>query len=181
MKRICLPVLLILCLLLSACSSAAEGKFRAFSEDLAARDSLHFKAKLRAEYPDRTLDFTLDYALQDGEQRVTVLEPESIRGVRARLLPGETRLEYEGLLLDAPALGCAELSPMSALPLLVETLRRGHLDSHWQEGGALAVQLILTDELRATVRFEPESMRPVSAELFCADRLVIACEITDWR
>ncbi len=182
MKRACLPFLLALALLLSGCGgSAAEARFRSFSEDLAARDALRFTAKLRAEYPDRSVAFKLQYALESGQQTVTVLEPESIRGIRARILPGETKLEYEELILDTGDLNRDGLTPLSALPVLVETLRDGHLDSHWQAGEQPVYQLILTDDLCAQVRFAPDPMTPVYAELFCDDRAAVYCEISDWR
>ncbi len=182
MKRICLPILLLCCLLLSGCgTSAAEARYRAFSEELGARTALHFTAKLRAEYPDRSFDFTLQYAMAEGEQTVTVAEPEIIRGIRARLLPGETKLEYDNLILDTGDLDPHGLSPLSALPLLVEAMRSGHLDSHWQEGQKLAVQLILTDDTSAVVLFRQEDMTPTHAELLCDGRVAVSCEISDWR
>lgn len=182
MKRICLPLLLLLSLLLSGCgSAAAEKQFRAFSEDLNRRDRLDFRAQLRAEYPDKSLRFLLDYAMQDGEQTVTVAEPENIAGIRARLLPGETKLEYQDLILDTGDLDQAGLTPMSALPTLVEALRSGHLDSLWQEGGELVVQLVLTDALSARVRFRQDDMTPTHAELISGDTVTVYCEINDWR
>ena len=182
MKRICLPLLLLLALLLSGCGSAAgEKQFRAFSEELSQRDQLDFRARLRAEYPDKSVSFLLDYAMKDGEQTVTVAEPENIAGIRARLLPGETRLEYQDLILDTGDLDKAGLTPMSALPTLVEALRRGHLDSLWQEDGEPVVQLVLTDALSARVRFRPDSMTPTHAELISGDTVTVTCEINDWR
>ena len=182
MKRICLPLLLLLGLLLSGCgSSAAERQYRAFSEELSQRDSLAFTAQLRAEYPDKSVGFVLDYAMKNGEQTVTVVQPESIAGIRARLLPGQVKLEYEDLILDTGDLNKAGLSPMSALPVLVEALRSGHLDSHWQEGGEPVVQLVLDDELSARVRFRPDSMTPTHAELICDGTVTVYCDLTDWR
>ncbi|MBR1457443.1 MAG: hypothetical protein IJ594_09850 [Oscillospiraceae bacterium] len=182
MKRLRIPILLLFCLLLCGCgSSGARSRCRAFSEQLAARETLHFTAQLRTEYPDRTAAFKLQYAMEDGEQAVTVKEPESIAGIRARLLPGETRLEYDDLILDVGNLDDRGLSPMAALPTLVEAMRSGHLDSFWKEGGELAAEFVLTDELRAQVRFEPESMTPTHAELLRADTVAVYCDITDWR
>ena len=109
------------------------------------------------------------------------MQPESIAGIRARLLPGQTKLEYQDLILDTGDLNKAGLSPMSALPVLVEALRSGHLDSHWQEGGEPVVQLVLDDELSARVRFRPDSMTPTHAELICGDTVTVYCDLTDWR
>ena len=182
MKRICLPLLLLCALLLTGCgSSAAENRYRAFSEELAARDTLYFTARLQAEYPDKSVTFKLRYALADGDQTVTVVEPDSIAGIRARLLPGETLLEYDDLILDTGNLDKNGLSPMSALPVLVEAMRSGHLDSHWQEGDSPAVKLILADDMSVTVRFQPDSMTPAYAELLSDSTVTVRCEISDWR
>lgn len=182
MKRLCLPLVLVLCLLLAGCgSSAAAERFESFSRELAERKELHFTAQLRADYPDKTLDFTLQYALRDGEQTVTVVQPQHIAGIRARIADDATTLEYDDLILDTGDLDGAGLTPMSALPILVETLRSAHPDSYWEEAGERAVQLIRDDHLSATVRFTPEDMRPTRAELISDGRVTVSIDISDWR
>ena len=69
---------------------------------------------------------------------------------------GATALEYDGLILDTGDLDAYGLTPMSALPLLVEALRTGHPDAFWEEGGCDAVELLFDDHTRARVWFDEE-------------------------
>ena len=182
MKRALCFLLLLNCLLLTGCGKKAdEQRFLAFSESLSARDSFSFTAELRAEYADRTLEFTLDYEKDAEGQTVSVRKPERIAGIRAHLSPGSETLEYEGLILDTGPLDPYGLTPMNALPKLVETLCGGQLESHWEESGAFVCHLVLDDHLSASVWFEPQSMTPSYAELQSDDTVHLFCTIRDWR
>lgn len=180
MKRLCLPLLLAVCLLLSGCGSqAAQKQYEQFSKELAEKNELSFTAELRAEYEDKSVDFTLSYE-KDGEGcTVTVLKPETIRGVTARIAAGGTAVEYDGIMLDTGRLDDYGLSPMTALPILVEAMISAHADSFWDDGGLDAVKLIPNDNLSAVVRFD--NGIPVSAELISDGRVTVICEIEDWK
>lgn len=181
MKKVLLPLLLV-SLLLSGCGGrrAELRRFAAFSEALCARDTLSFDARLRCEYADKTLDFTLGYQKDPEGESVCVIQPERISGVRAHLAPGSSTLEYEGLILDTGPLDPYGLSPLNALPRLVDALCAGHLDSHWSEEGAPVCRLIRDDHESVTVWFAPESMTPTRAELESDGRVKIFCEISNW-
>lgn len=182
MKRICLPMLIVVCLLLSGCGSGGEMKkaYRDFSAELSQADSLSFTAAVRAEYEHKTARFTLSYSEDEEGGRVTVLAPELIAGVTANVGPDSTSLEYNGVMLDTGALDNFGLSPMSALPVLVQAMREGSMDSFWAEDGKLAYQLVADDGLICTVWFEAEEMLPLRAELICDGRVTVYAEISDW-
>lgn len=181
MKKAVLPLLLLASLLLSACGSrAVQNRFAAFSEALAAREELSFTAELRAEYPDRSLQFTLRYEKAPEGEAITVLAPELIEGVTARLAPGAASLVYDGMILDAGPLDPYGLTPMTALPRLVDALCRGHLDSHWEEDGLLVCRLIPDDHLSVQVWFS-EDMTPLRCELLSDGKLSVFCELNDWN
>ena len=127
MKRLLLPLLLCLCLLLSGCGKdRAEREFESFSARLNAAQTLRFTAKVRAEYEHKTARFTLAYEEDAEGGRVTVVAPELIRGVSARFEPGGTTLEYDSVVLDTGSLDSFGLSPMSSLPVLLHAMRVGH-------------------------------------------------------
>ena len=85
MKRICLPLLAIVCLLLTGCAGReVEKAYAGFSERVNAAQSLSFTANVRAEYEHKTAKFTLSYTEDDSGGAVTVLAPELIAGVTAR-------------------------------------------------------------------------------------------------
>lgn len=181
MKRILLPLLFI-CLFLSGCGSRADEKrFSEFSYALGEKESLSFTAQIRAEYDDRSLSFTLSYQKDAEGETIRVMKPERISGVKAHLSPGSSTLEFEGLILDTGPLDPYGLTPVNALPKLVEMLCTGHLDSHWNEAGSLVCRLILDDHLSASVWFEPERMIPYYAEIQSDETVHLFCEINDWR
>ena len=164
MKKASLALLLCVCLLLGGCANKNEARFREFSAALRERSDLELTAEVRAEYDDQSCSFTLR-CVEDGEGGCTVevLEPELIRGVKARMSAGGTKLVYEDVSVDTGG-GDAALSPMGALPLLLRALRDGALDSAWTEKGCCAVSLRPEDSVELTVLFD-EDMKPDYAEV----------------
>lgn len=179
MKKSLILLFLALCLLLPACGNHAEQQYLAFSQELAARDTLSFVAELTASYPDRSAAFSLRYNLENGVQRVTVLAPGQVSGITARVENGGTALEYDGVILDTGDLDDYGLSPMSALPLLVDALCHAHADAFWTEEDAQVVKLLVDDNTSAQVWFTGE-MIPFHAELICDGNVTVACEIKNW-
>ncbi len=173
--------LLFLSLLLSGCGAGQEERrFAAFSEALAAEESFSFRARLRAEYAEKTLAYTLRCECAPEGDCVEILAPEEIAGVKVRLSKEGSRMEFEDLIVDTGPLDPYGLTPLNALPRLAQALREGQLDTHWTEGELLVCHLILDDHLSATVWFGQEPMTPVRAELQSDETVHIFCEIEDW-
>lgn len=182
MKKFCLSISLCLCLLMSGCDGREFAKAR---EDLAARletaACLSFTANVRAEYEHKTARFTLSYYEDAEGGKVTVLAPQLIAGVSARIEPGSTSLEYDGVCLGTGELDDFGLSPMSALPMLVQALKDGDMNAGWTESGCTVLELQSTDELVCTVWFTSEDMTPRQAELRSDGRVKVFAEISDWQ
>ena len=180
MKKLFLPLLLAAALLLGGCANKAEARFRDFSGELRARDDLDVTAEVRAEYDDRSCSFTLRYTEDGGGAcTVEVLEPELIRGVKARLSADGTRLIYDSVVVDTGDDGGTGLSPMGALPLLMRALRGGALDSVWKEDGCLAVRLVPEDGTGVTVIFD-ERTQPAYAEIDHEGTTVLFIDISEF-
>ena len=182
MKKFCLSISLCLCLLMIGCGGREFAKAR---EDLAARletaACLSFTANVRAEYEHKTARFTLSYYEDAEGGKVTVLAPQLIAGVSARIEPGSTSLEYDGVCLGTGELDDFGLSPMSALPMLVQALKDGDMNAGWTESGCTVLELQSTDELVCTVWFTSEDMTPRQAELRSDGRVKVFAEISDWQ
>ena len=180
MKKLYLLVLT-LCFFLSGCGKKdVQADFEAFSRRV-ENSSLSFTANIRAEYENKTARFTLGYEESGEGGTVTVLAPELIKGIKAHVSPGSTSLEYESIVLDTGALDNFGLSPLSSLPHLVQAMRRGHMDSFWEEDEALVLQLQSEDELKCTVWFKKEGMIPLRAELSSGGRVTVFVEIDHWN
>ena len=180
MKKNLLSALLLLSLLLSGCGSrAAQSRFASFSEALAGRETLSFTAELRAEYPDRSVRFTLRYEKDAEGETVTVLAPSEVEGIAARIAPDSSALVYDGMILDLPPMDPYGLTPMSALPRLYDALAHGHPDSFREEDGMTVWRLICDDHIAAEVWFDGD-MIPLRCELASDENVCIFCELSDW-
>ena len=85
------------------------------------------------------------------------------------------------MALDTGALDDFGLSPMSALPLLVDAMRTGYLDSAWEENGELAAVLIPSDGLSVEVHLDKYSKTPLYAEISSAGRVRVTAQISGWN
>ena len=182
MKRKCLVVLLIFSFLLCGCGSKKEEKqLNDFSAALSSRSDLSFVGKLRCEYNDRTVSFTLQYKQQEKGCTVTVLQPEEIEGISVELDENGSVLKYDELFVDTGDLDELGLSPLSALPLLAESLRGAYMDAVRQEGDELVYTLIPADDISMDVWFSAEDMVPTHAEIMSQGRVRVFCDLESWR
>ena len=162
-KALLLPIMLCILLVLSACGGNAVVEFGSFCAELEQARSVGFTAKLHAE-----------------GIKVTVIEPETISGISARVKDDSARLEYDGVILDIGSLDANGLCPMSALPVTVMALRNAHVDSVWEEDGMTAARLIVSDDTSVTVWLDGE-MTPCSAEISSGGKAVVFIEFCDWE
>ena len=181
MRKVYVPLLLAFCLLLTGCAgSGAKSRYEEFARELSGKEDFSFTGDIRAEYQDKTAEFTIEY-IRDAEGcTVTVVEPELIRGVTARMAEGKTQLEFSGVILDVGPLDEYGLSPMTALPTLVRAMEEGHIESVRSEEGSLVFELQPEDWLTVTVWFDEDNMRPVHAEIASGGRVAVYCELRDW-
>ena len=125
---------LMMTLLLSGCKAGGSGEES--PENLAALirgEYLNLTAwtatvSVTADYGQRVYDFVLDVSWEkDGETVLTVVEPELIAGITARLKEDGAYLEYDGASLETGELDGQGLSPVSALPALLNAVQTGFI------------------------------------------------------
>ena len=184
MKRVIAPVLMIT-LLLAACGGGAvlEERVEARRDALAAAERISFTAEVTADLGSEVFESTLACTATPEGVTMEVISPELIAGVTATATAGagETAMEYGSVQLlvgatDAPG-------PFSALPLLCEALRTGHVIRAWSEDGLVAAEFYAGDERGLTVWFDESGLTPVHAEFYSgsADGHVdVRCEIRDF-
>lgn len=182
MKRLYPLALLALCLLLTGCGkNRALEEVGTFSEKLRSAENLRFTADLRTEYEDKTVSFTLGFTSDTEGCTVTVIEPALIRGISAHVKDGDTKLVFDTVALDTGDLDDFGLSPMSSLPLLVNAMKNGFIDSAWEEGGEYCADIIASDELTAQIRLDKYTLKPTHAELISEGRVKVFADIKDWN
>lgn len=124
---------LMMTLLLSGCKAGGGGEEN--PENLAALirgEYLNLTAwtatvSVTADYGQRVYDFVLDVSWEkDGETVLTVVEPELIAGITARLKEDGAYLEYDGASCP-PALSPGRDDPLEAVPFLMGQLTSGYM------------------------------------------------------
>ena len=167
--------LLILPLLLAACGgSGDEAKVTAFRAAL-QNQTVSCEAEILSRIGGESETFALACAESEQGSELTLRAPETLTGVTAHV--GEdASLSFDGLVIPVPAEG---LSPLSAVPTLLNALRRGHLDLVWREGDTLTAQFIQTDDLAVRVYFSPEGL-PAAASFIEGGKETITCTILQW-
>ncbi len=130
--RKALSCVLMMILLLSGCRAGSGGNPE--EEALALREEYQALAGWSATvdvsvcYSEAVYDFTVDAQWQkEGETVLTVTAPELLSGITARIAKGETVLEYDGAGLSLGVLNGEGLTPVSAVPAVMEQIEKGYM------------------------------------------------------
>lgn len=174
-----LPLMISL-VLLCGCADNGEESFDQFVKGVSEAETVSFSADVRAEYSDKTAEFTLRYSQSEESAEVEITQPETVAGIKARVTGDALSLEYDGAILDIGSFGDTELSPMSALPLLVRSMTDAHVDITWREDDMIAARLVPSDDLTVTLWLSNELV-PLNAEISYKEQTVIFIEINDWE
>lgn len=182
MKRVVLPVLMT-ALLFAACGGGAaiEEQVEARRDALAAAERVCFTAEVAADFGSEVFECTIACVATPEQIAMEVLSPELVAGVTASVAAGETAIEYGSVQLilgapDAPG-------PFSALRLLCEALRTGHVIRVWREEDLVAAEFYVGDDRGLTVWFTERDLTPSHAELYSSadGRALVRCEIRDFE
>ncbi len=175
MQQRLFAALMIFPILLAACgASGDESKVTDFCEAL-QNQTVSCEAEILSRVGGESETFTLACAESEQGSELTLLAPETLSGVTAHV-GADASLSFDGLVIPVPAEG---LSPLTAVPVLLDALRCGHLDLVWREGDALTAQFIQTDDLAVRVYFSPDGL-PAAASLIEGGAETITCTITQW-
>lgn len=175
-KGIILLVLSVL-LPLSACGAEREeARFDAFRAALTDA-AVSVTAEVTARDGEDVTTFTLSCTETDAGCDIEVLAPEQIQGVRAHVASGEAQLQFDDLILPMPQAQNV-VSPLMALPMVLQAARTGHLDLVWQEDG-LVCQLVPNDDTAVRVCLNEDNM-PTAAEVDVGGHTCVFCTITAW-
>lgn len=182
-----LPMML---LLLTGCGGGqddqgAEAQAVAIRGEYLAMTSYSLQAQVNADYGQRVYDFTLSVTWDGEETAVVIREPEMLAGVTARIDGDEGTLEYEDLSLETGFLDDNGLSPVSALPTLMEAARSQYMDRCTLTDGTLEMHCADPEEepgagQEMTLWFDAQTHALTGGEISQDGRRVIACQITEF-
>ena len=177
-----IALMTILCLTLGGCGSQDRGQSKAkeIQSRYAQSDEIEITADVTADYGDRVYDFSLQYIGGGSDGTVTVLSPENIAGLTARLSAGSGRLEYDGAELSIGGLTTDGLSPMEALPTMVKQWKTGFIEAAQDEklngSDTVAVTYTISGTEYLITWFDGDTMLPIRGELFFDGAMVVAAD-----
>ena len=175
MRQSCFAALMILPLLLTACGgSGDEANVTAFCAAL-QNQTVACEAEIVSRLDGERETFTVACAESEQETEIEIRAPEVLSGVKAHV-GADASLTFDGLVIPVPAEGP---SPLTAVPVLLDALRCGHLDLVWREGETLTAQFIPNDDLAVRVTFSPDGL-PAAASLIDRCTETITITITQW-
>ena len=121
-------------------------------------------AQVQADFGETIEQYTLEYSYDGQCWTALVTQPEFVSGITARITQDGSELEYDGAILTTGDLTGNGIAPISAVPLIHETLRDGMTDCVWEEGELLAGTFLYDDAIQVSVWFDGVG-NPTAAEL----------------
>ena len=187
---LCVPMI---SLLLAACGGAqgseAEQLALLVRGEYLAMTSCSMEASITADYGQRVYQYELTARGEGEEMALTLTAPETVAGITARV-DGETGLlEYDGVSVETGPLDEEGLTPMSALPALLEAARSGYILScsleEREEGELLRIDCGQSEGQPGTgtevsLWFDPATYALVRGEIAVDGFRVILCQCSNF-
>ena len=186
---LCVPMMMT-ALLLTGCGGGKLSETEQMAYDLRDRyaevTQYSTSVSLTADYGSTVFRCEMDVTAEGGQTALTLTAPDSLSGMTVHLREGESQLEYEELMLDTGPLDENGLTPVNAVPILVETAGTGLVTAtSMTDDGLLRVEYGEPDvepgEGRSvSLWVEPDSGALVRGEISSDGTRVITCEFTDF-
>lgn len=181
-RTITLALSITLCLLLVSCTGSSD-KTEELALDIRAKylgtESIDTTVTMTADSGGRSYEFKLKFTGTDTGGMVEVLEPESIKGLTARISDSGATLEFDGAVLDIGALFKDAMSPLEALPMLIGAWKNERITSHYSESGESGDMIVIETAVGSAATqktwFGSEDMLPVYSELSVDGQNIITC------
>lgn len=143
---------------------------------------------LTADYGERVYTYGVDFTWEkEGETLLTLTSPENVAGTTARIVKGETALEYDGVMMATGPLDSAGLTPIDAVPALLAYTREGFMAEYGLEDwdGEQRLHATCRDPendpgagVEAQLWFDPSTGALLRGEISEGGSTVIQCDFT---
>jgi outer membrane lipoprotein-sorting protein len=183
--------MIILLLALSACSSktASEDQLALqIRNQYLEMQSCEGTVKMLSDYGQRVYEYTVAFSWKKDDDMVLTLEkPDELAGVTARIVQGETMLEYDGARLETGPLSPEGMSPVDAIPATLDYMMKGYIaECGWEaldELPCLRIQFRNPKETagegaEAVLWLDKETGVLVRSELISKGATVVQCQFT---
>lgn len=184
MKQAKLLALMITLMILCGCSKSAqnEAAFLAWRQNYLSTGQHEIEAVVTASDDEKVCEYTLLYNIGEEGETVEVLAPELIAKIKAHIEDKETRLSYDGAVLETGSTLSENLSPLMALPKFMGIIKEGHVENCWREKKDdteyFVTELEMPDGMIMTLWQESGDMTPAYADVRSHDRVEVKIIIT---
>ncbi|MEA4933356.1 MAG: hypothetical protein VB071_07230 [Lawsonibacter sp.] len=194
MRKLLLCVPMITLLLLPACSGGS-GVNKAEELSLTIRGeyleatSWTADVTVTADYGQRVYQYQLTAAASEDETVLTLSKPETVAGITARLTGKDSVLEYDGMSLETGPLDENGLTPVSAIPALMDAVRSGYITACALEEGESGSLLRLdcgdpegqpSTGVEMTLWFDADTHALVRGEISLDGFQAVLCEFSNF-
>lgn len=183
MRRAFLLVLVIALVFLSACGNGEE-RLQEIRTKLDSTGEITLTAVLTAQSEEKILEYMLSCRYTDGDTIVTIVSPESVAGITARVSGEELAISYGDAALELELLTETGIVPVAVLPNMISALLEGHLQSTsvgiHGEIACIIGEFFADDGLTVSMWFREMDSVPIYGELWENGTRVAWCEISDW-
>lgn len=180
---------LMMTLLLCACragdSNSPQERALSIRTNYLSAPGCTAQVKLTADYGRRVYHYEGTVTVSDRETLLTLTAPAEVAGVTARLSKESEQLEYDGAVVETGPLSHEGLTPLGAVPAVLEAARSGFMDSStWETlDDATVLRVLCRDPslspgqgLETTLWFAPDSGALLLGELTLDGQQIVRCE-----
>ena len=171
--------------LMSACSTNAKTGADMVREKYAGFTGCKLSVDITADFGNRVSVYSITYERAGGQGIITIEKPDEIAGITATITADGGSLSYDGLILETGKLAGTALTPIDAVPTMLDTWASGYMT----DAGTERLRNIKCRRLtyRTTIDeavveqhawFDEETLNPVHAETLVDGVMVIACDFT---
>lgn len=182
---------LMMTLLLAGCDqtgvSEAEELALTIRGECLAMTNCAAKADITADYGRRVYRYGMTVAVTEQETVLTLTAPETVAGLSARLDGEESLLEFDGLSVETGPMDENGLTPVAAVPALLEAARTGYITACALEEDGTALRVDCGDPegspgtgTETALWFDAATHALLKGEISVDGFRVILCEFSDF-
>lgn len=186
----CVPMMI---LLLAACGGGSAGGSEEETLALAIRGeylemtSCAATAEITADYGQRVYQYTMSVEASEEETALVITAPETVAGITARLKDKDSLLEYDGIAVETGPMDQQGLTPVSAVPALLEETRSGYMRACALEEDGTLLRMDCCDPegepgkgVETTLWFDADTHALARGEIRVDGFRAILCEFTQF-
>ena len=178
-------------LLLAGCGGAgvseAEELALTIRGEYLSMENCAVQAAVTADYGQRVYEYEMAVSVNGEETVLTLSAPETVAGLTARLAGEESQLEFDGLSVETGPLDGDGLTPVSAVPALLEAARSGYITACGLEGEGTVLRVDCGDPTGSpgagteyALWFDASAHTLIKGEISVDGFRVILCEFSQF-